>query len=228
MAWQGKDCRRARGEGDGKAYVPGRNDIPEGRTVTTGAQGRPPQAPTPYMPPPAWPYHPPQQKPPERGVLGVPPLVVLIIVLIIVAAIVGILIMLADLPSGDFEEVVLDFDEEVIVGDGGHFRLDLVSEMWATYEVVLNVSSADARAFDIYVMDTNQYSAAYGNQSTGAFSAVERFENVTVLATSFELPSNDRSYVLVVDNRDLDLTPGDAIPQGTLTVQLAVSITERF
>ncbi len=196
--------------------------------MTAATPSRPPQAPGPYVPPPAWPYHPPQQRPPERSVLGVPPLVLVIIVFVILAALVGVIALFSGLPGGDLEDVVLDFDDEVIVGEGGHFRLDLMSDMWATYEVVLNVSSSDARAFDVYVMDLNQYNAAYGNQSTGAFSAAERFENVTVLATSFELPRNDRSYVLVVDNRDLDLTPGDAVPRGTITVQLTVSIIERI
>jgi hypothetical protein len=162
-----------------------------------------------------------------RGMLGVPPLVLLIIVLVVVAAFVGVILMLSGLPTGSTDTTVMDFDEEVIVGVGGHFRLDLQDSMWATYRVVLNVSSSDARPFDVYVMDLNQYNAAYTNQSTNAFSAAERFENVTALATSFELPSSDRTYVLVVDNRDLDLTAGDAVPQGTLTVQLIVSEIER-
>jgi len=199
--------------------------------MTTAAPG--PSAPSPQhqMPLPApWPYHyppPPQPQPQPQGrtFFGLSPLAAIILLLIVgVVAFIFIAILLGGL-SGGGEDLVQSYDEDVVVGEGGHFRLDL-SFGFVSRRVEVNITTTGGGRFDAYLMDEGQYERVYGNESTNAFSAVRRFENISALMTNLSLPDTGRSYILVIDNVDNPLLATDAVPTGTLTVDLLVRVYE--
>lgn len=197
--------------------------------MTTAAPG--PSAPSPQhqMPLPApWPYHyppPPQPQPQGRTFFGLSPLAAIILLLIVsVVAFIFIAMLLGGLTGGG-EDLVQSYDEDVVVGDGGHFRLALDAS-FVSRRIEVNITTTGGGRFDVYLMDEDQYELVYGNESTNAFSAVRRFENVSAVMTNLSLPDTGVSYVLVIDNTDNPLLATDAVPTGTLTVDLLVRVYE--
>jgi len=180
----------------------------------------PPGAPWPYQYPP-----PPPPQPQGKTFLGVPLLTAIILLLIVGLIAFAIIAFLLGGLTGGGEDLVQSYDEEVVVGVGGHFRLHLGAG-FVSRRIEVDINSTDGRRFDVYLMDEDQYELVYGNQSTNAFSAVRRFENVSAVMTNLTLPDTDRSYVLVVDNTDNPLLATDAAPTGTVTVELHVRVYE--
>ncbi len=197
--------------------------------MTTAAPGPATTPPQQHMPPPApWPYPyppPPQPQPQGKTFFGIPLLTAIILLLIVGLIAVAIISFLLGGLTGGGEDLVQSHDEDVVVGEGGHFRLDLGAG-FVSRRVEVNITSSDGRRFDVFLMDDDQYELVYGNASTNAFSSVRRFENITAVMTNLTLPDTGRSYVLVVDNVDNPLLATDAVPTGTVTVELHVRVYE--
>jgi hypothetical protein len=197
--------------------------------MTTAAPG-PVATPQHQLPPSApWPYQYPVAPPPQpqgKTFFGLSPLTAIILLLIVgVIAFFLIAILLGGL-SGGGEDLAQSYDEDIVIGDGGHFRLELGAG-WTSRRVEVNITSTGGGRFDVYLMDEDQYELVYGNESTNAFSAVRRFENVSALMTNLTLPDTGISYVLVIDNTDNPLLATDAVPTGTVTLELHVRVYER-
>ncbi len=147
--------------------------------------------------------------------------VIIVLVIIVMIALAGFFISM--LFSGlDTGPDVRRFDDQVLVDDGGHFRHTIMDGWSGPDQVTLNISSITGGRFDVYIMDGDQYENTYGNQSTGAFSAVARYENVTFVDDELELESHQLPFFLVIDNRDYQLTPGDAVPTGVIEVDVHI------
>ena len=198
----------------------------------TAAQQPVPRVPWPYPPygyPP--PPQPAPQQPDNRGPLGLinwsaGKVIAVVLVLLILF---GGYILLMFLLSGSTTspEVVTDYDQNVTIAEGGHYRFALPSSAWQETEAILNITSTGGRRFDVYIMDQDQYDNAYTNLTTRAFSATERFENRTAVVERVELPREGRTYFLVVDNTANELTPDGAVPNGPITIRLWVHVVQR-
>jgi len=123
-------------------------------------------------------------------------------------------------------DTVTDYDQNVTIAEGGHFRYPLPSFMWQDTTAVLNITSSGGKRFDVYIMDSNQYDNAYTNLTTHAFSATERFENRTAVVERVELPRDGNTYYLVIDNTANELTPDGAVPSGPITIRLWVRVVQ--
>jgi hypothetical protein len=123
--------------------------------------------------------------------------------------------------------VVTDYDQNVTIAEGGHFRYALPSSSWQETVAILNITSTGGKRFDVYLMDQDQYDNAYTNLTTRAFSATERFENRTAVVEQVELPQDGRTFFLVVDNAANELTPDGAVPSGPITIRLWVHVVQR-
>ncbi len=162
--------------------------------------------------------------------MGTAMVVVLIVVVMIIIGIIAIAIMftlIADI-GGDGWEDTRRFSTDVIIDEGGHFRF-LLSDNWES-ELVVNMSLVrlNGSRYDVYIMDLNQYENAYGNQSTGAFSALAKWQNVTTFADSVSLDDPQDAIYLVIDNVDMPHVPGNAVPVGPVHVEIELEITSRY
>jgi hypothetical protein len=122
------------------------------------------------------------------------------------------------------------FSTEAIIIEEGHFMHSL-GFLWGDMEVTIDISSEGGRAFDVYIMDWDQYNTLYGpgNQTPLAFSVLYSSENITQVYDVITLEGAgfaDEEYFLVVDNRNTEITPNDAIPEGTITVDIEISTTD--
>lgn len=188
--------------------------------------------PWPY-PPYGYPQYPqPAPRPPDnRGPLGLvnwtagKVVAVVLVLLILFGGYVLLMVLLGNTSTSP--DVVTDYDQNVTIAEGGHFRYPLPSSGWQTTQVFLNISSSGGKRFDVYVMDSNQYENAYTNLTTRAFSAIERFENRTAVVEQVELPHDGGTYFLVVDNMANELTPDGAVPGGPITIRLWVHVVQR-
>ena len=123
------------------------------------------------------------------------------------------------------EDETYEFETEVIVAEDGHFRHTLMEDWGDTATVNISVQSLSGDNCDIYIMDEDQYESAYGNATTGSFSAIYKWENLTSMEEVIVFQSTRPFLYLVVDNTDNPLTPSDAVPDGTITVALRVVTT---
>ena len=156
--------------------------------------------------------------------------VVLIIVVVLVIGALGLAVifsLMADL-GGDGWEDTRDVSREVLIEEGGHFRL-LLSDSWGSQLLVnMSVRQLDGSRFDVYIMDSDQYENAYGNLSSGAFSTLARWQNVSALSDSVSIDDPRGPISLVVDNVDMPLVPGSTVPEGPIEVALDLAITSRY
>ena len=208
--------------------------------MTTAPASPPPAAPQQPAPQVPWPYPPygyppyPQlaPRPPDnRGPLGLinwsagKVVAVVLVLLILFGGYILLMVLLSTSPSS--ADVVTDYDQNVTIAEGGHFRYPLPSSAWQTTHVFLNITSSGGKRFDVYIMDSNQYDNAYTNLTTRAFSATERFENRTAVVEQVELPQDGRTYFLVVDNAANELTPDGAVPNGPISIRLWTQVVQR-
>ena len=157
---------------------------------------------------------------------------ILIIVIIIVVAVVIIgsvvfFAMIANIGGEPWEET-RNFETDVHIEEGGHFRY-LLSDSWED-EMIMNftVGLINGSNYDVYIMDAMQYENAYGNQSTGAFSALFSWQDVANAMDFAVIEEPQGPYYLVVDNVEMSHVPGSAIPEGPIHVELELEITSRF
>ena len=188
--------------------------------------------PWPYPP---YGYPPPPQPAPQqhdnRGPLGLinwnagKVIAVVLVLLILFGGYVLLMVLLST--NSTSPAVVTDYDQNVTIAEGGHFRYALPSSSWQDTVAFLNITSTGGKRFDMYIMDSNQYDNAYTNLTTRAFSATERFENRTAVVEQVELPQDGRTFFLVVDNAANELTPDGAVPSGPITIRLWVHVVQR-
>ena len=127
-------------------------------------------------------------------------------------------------PSSDTQE----YETEVIIAEGGHYKYALDWVYYEELEVELEISSSDNKNFDVYIMDNDQYENAYEqNDTIIAFSAYFSKENVTKVDEKVDLPAR-YFYYLVIDNKDTPLTPNDATPDGVITLDVYVKYTSTY
>jgi hypothetical protein len=153
------------------------------------------------------------------------PIVVWIVALFIVVIFSCLIIAFLALPPGGPESEV--FDEEVIIADGGHFRYSI--GFYLEDEITFNISSRNGNNFDIYIMDEDQYENAYETPNSRIISfsthySDENINNVTQTLDFSDENSRFSEYFLVIDNRDTRITPDDATPRGTITVDVHITI----
>jgi hypothetical protein len=158
-------------------------------------------------------------KAPE-GKAKMPPVVTVIVIVLVIILVLGALFFSALFSSVDDATPQRRFDDQVLIDNGGHFWWTLLPSWSGREQVTINITSLQGDAFDVYVMDTAQYENAYGNETTGAFSAQRRYENVTRVDDRFELDSDELDILIVIDNRDFQLTPDDAVPSGVIEVDV--------
>lgn len=118
------------------------------------------------------------------------------------------------------------FSTDLLVADGGHYKHTLGEYRCNGLTIELNVSSDDERKFDLYIMNRDEYANAYGRDNTSimSFSTLYSGENVSNIREKIELPQDCRACYLIIDNRDTPLTPGDAVPDGSINVSLNIKI----
>ena len=207
--------------------------------MTTAPQTPPPAAPQQPAPQVPWPYPPygypppPQtapRQPDNRGPLGLINWTagkVIAIVLVLLILFGGYILLMVLISSNTTTpDVVTDYDQNVTIAEGGHFRYTILTNSWQDTAAVLNISSSGGERFDVYLMDQDQYDNAYTNLTTRAFSATERFENRTAVVGRVDLPQDGRTYYLVIDNAFNALTPDGAVPSGPITIRLMVRVVQ--
>jgi hypothetical protein len=169
------------------------------------------------------------QPPPERKGMSTAMGVILIIVVLVVIGILGLAFMyslVSDL--GDPWEDTRRFQDDVYIKEDGHFRV-LLSDSWEDELVVnLTIGLLNGSRYDVYIMNSFQYENAYGNTSTGAFSSLFEWQNVTSVTDSITLEMPQDVVYLVVDNEDMPHVPGSAAPEDTIHVELDLEITSRY
>jgi hypothetical protein len=177
------------------------------------------------------PPQPAPRQPDNRGPLGLinwtagKVIAIVLVLLILFGGYILLMVLLSTNSSS--QDVITDYDQNVTIAEGGHFRYALPSSSWQRTVAFLNITSMGGRRFDVYVMDRDQYDNAYTNLTTRSFSATERFENRTAVLEQVELPHDGRTYYLVVDNSANELTPDGAVPSGPITIRLWVHVVQR-
>jgi hypothetical protein len=156
--------------------------------------------------------------------------VILIIVIFVVLGILGMVFLFSLVANLDGEpwENSREFETEVHIEDGGHFRY-LLSDAWEDeLEVNMTLGLLNGSRFDVYIMDRQQYMNAYGNESTGAFSALFSWQNVSAVRDLVTMERRDVEYYIIIDNMDMAHVPGSATPEGPIHVEMFLEITSRF
>ncbi len=176
------------------------------------------------------PYSQSRQAPPAPK-QGMSPGLIIAIVLVVVLVVVGIAVALFLSFIGTIQdetwEDTEDFQSDVHIAEGGHFRY-VLTEFWQDeLEVNMTISSLEGGRFDVYIMDGDQYENAYGNASTGAFSAVARWQNVTNVLDLLAYEDVEGPLYLVVDNARMDHVPGSAHPSGPIHVDVELHLVFR-
>jgi len=155
----------------------------------------------------------------------------IVIVIVVLGGIFALFLMISSFDDYGSREETEHFSFEVIIADGGHYKFTLGDYWDKPDEVTLSITSGEGRSFDVYIMDYDQYHGAYGreNGSAEAFSATYSKENVTLVDETIELPDGQRfpTYI-VLDNRDTALTPGDAEPEGAITLDVHIVLKTAY
>lgn len=190
----------------------------------------PPVADRPIQEYPYPPYSQPQRAPPPQK-QGMSPGLIVAIVLVVVLVVVGIAAFmffsfLSSIQDEPWEDTQ-DFESDVEIAEGGHFRYTLTQFWQEEMEVNLTVSLLQGASFDVYIMDGDQYENAYGNASTGAFSAVDRWQNVTNVYDIVTYEEVEGPLYLVVDNVRMAHVAGSAHPTGPIHVELELHLVYR-
>jgi hypothetical protein len=179
-----------------------------------------------YVPP----YGQGPEPPAKKGMSPVMIIVIIIVVIVALLVIAAILFFsfISDIGGEPWEETNT-FETEVYVQDGGHYRYALVVGWEDELTVNLSLTQLEGGPYDVYIMDWNQYENAYGNWSTGGFSSIASWQDVTTFSESvtLELPGG-RDYYVVIDNAEMDHVPGDTAPDGDIHVDLELVMTSRF
>lgn len=168
--------------------------------------------------------------PPEKKGMTTATVVILIIVVMIVIGIIALafIFSLVSNIDGDPWEETREFETEVHIEDGGHFRF-LLSDSWEDeLEVDLTIGLLNGSKFDVYIMDGQQYWNAYGNESTGAFSAQISWNNVSAVRDLVTIERLDTDYFLIIDNMEMSHVPGNAKPEGPVHAEVFLEITSKF
>jgi len=153
--------------------------------------------------------------------------IVLVVVLVVVAIAVFLFLSFISTIGDESWEDTEDFESDVQIAEGGHFRF-VLTEFWQDeLEVNLTVSLLAGGRFDVYIMDGDQYENAYGNASTGAFSALARWQNVTNVLDLVTYQDVEGPLYLVVDNVGMDHVPGSARPSGPVHVDVELHLVFR-
>jgi hypothetical protein len=160
---------------------------------------------------------------------GIPDWGIIVIVVVILVAIIigGSFMMFIFLDPFEYEpDEPSVYDSDVMIRDGGHFHYSLSYMYYDMTQIELRVNSTNGQQFDVYILDIDEYSNAYSNDTVMSFSAFRKWENVTELNTNFSIDNIGwRDYYIVIDNRDTQLTPDDAVPDGNLNLHLYLKIS---
>lgn len=153
------------------------------------------------------------------------PIAIWIVALFIIIFLSCAIIALLSFPGPyDSQDV---FNAEVIISEGGHFKYSLGFSL--NDEYILNISSRDGTNFDVYIMDEDQYENAYEtiDSSIISFSSFYSNENTNRVQENLDFTDERglyKEYFLIIDNRDTPITPNDAVPVGTLTLDVEITI----
>ncbi len=151
-------------------------------------------------------------------------IVAVVLVMIGIAVVLGFVFFMSMIGSDSWDEE-RDFHSDVYIEEGGHFRY-VLSESWEErVEVNITISTLEGGSFDLYIMDADQYENAYGNSSTGSFSAIHSFQNVSAQHISLELEDTRTIYYLVIDNSHMPHVPGSTSPVGPISVDADIHVT---
>jgi hypothetical protein len=160
----------------------------------------------------------------DKKFLKIPVIAWVVILFIVILFSCAIVAWLSLTSPGGNKKVI---HEEVIIAHGGHFKYTLGYSL--DDKISFNISSQDGSNFDVYIMDEDQYENAYGSGSSRiiSFSSQYSSENVNAVSENLDFSDEDSRYMeyyLIIDNRDTGITPDDASPMGTITIDVHITI----
>ncbi len=169
----------------------------------------------------------------EKKFLGIPVwgwIIVIILILVIGSSIVPLFFLFFMDFGMEPEDDIETYSSRVFIEEGGHFRY-MISEGWYDeIEIEFEITSSNGNYFDVYVMDFDQYYNSYGNmsQTTRSFSSYYSSENVNHVEDTLDLGETYREYYIIIDNKRTSITPDDADPDGTIAVDLDLTIMTTY
>jgi hypothetical protein len=181
-----------------------------------------------YIPP--TPYVQPPTVPEKKGFPVGLVIVIVVIIAVVVILFIGAMFFFSVIENIGEEpwEEIGTLDDEVYIDEGGHYW-DIVTDGWSDeFQVNITIGSIEGGPFDVYIMTRNQYDNAYGNSSTGAFSALSEWHNVTSVIDIYVDENPTEPLYLVIDNVEMAHVPGNAVPEGVIHVDIEVVIIHRF
>jgi hypothetical protein len=173
------------------------------------------------------PYPTPPPVPPRRDRKSDRTIILVVVAVFIIFFIIFLGFMVMLFSSFEPQTNKRDFETEVIISEGGHFKYYLDDIYDDDLEVELDITSEDGKYFDVYIMELSQYELIYNNENESfiSFSSYYSLENVSRVDDTIKLNEEYGTFYLVIDNTDNPLTVSDAIPQGTITLDLKVTIS---
>jgi hypothetical protein len=173
-------------------------------------------------------YFPPPHNEPKKY-FGLPLWVILIVIIVIFIPVVFVFFIVGPfLTFFDPSETVETDSFDVTILEGGHYKYTIEEYYHDDMDIELEVMSKSGTEFDVYIMEEDQYRAAYGGGSSTmmAFSSKYAQENVFQVSGEVSIPegSTDGLY-LVIDNKQTDITDGDADPEGPIEVNVRIKTT---
>ncbi|MFH0815699.1 MAG: hypothetical protein V1934_02630 [Methanobacteriota archaeon] len=180
---------------------------------------QPIQAPSYYYPPYYAPYppYPPLQPPRDDRIKGTTIVAVVLLLIMIVIPAAVFFVALSSFDQGGTSDV---FEGSVTLSEGAHFKVDAgwsPSKVW----IFMNVTSGSN--VDVYLMNAPQYDGTYGNYTPAVFSATEMWEDEDTLSQACEFQTaGSYNLIVVFDNTDNPLRSSDAVPSGTVELDIHI------
>ena len=179
-----------------------------------------PQYSSPYLPP-GYPYYPPYPYPPQeqlsplkRKRFSILELLLIILVLFVFVApiIFSFFLFMPGPTTTPFQKVM---DSAYYIKNGTYIGERV--EAWSDSEIRVSVNVSMDKKVDIFVMTESQYEL-FGN-SSDAFGYVYADKNIS--SCEFTVEIGETCYI-VIDNSDIGMLNDDALPHGTVDVQLEI------
>jgi hypothetical protein len=155
----------------------------------------------------------------------------LLIIIFVVFGIIIIMVIASFIFWYEPETYEEDYSFDVIITEGGHYKYTISEYYYDDIELKLSITTLNGTNFDIYIMDDDQYDAAYGseNANLSAFSTLYSLENVNEVDEMISIPrGRGEGLNLIIDNRDTGITENDAVPEGVLNIKVDLTIIETY
>jgi hypothetical protein len=180
-------------------------------------------------------YYMPPKSVESKKYKGIPVWTWALIIVIIVMVVISITVVYAIVNLFDSSDREENYSFEVILAEGGHYKYTIDRYWNDETEISLDISSAGGEKFDVYIMDTDQYDNTYGiynheneNVTMAAFAAIYIKEDISELSDDTIIQGGWDGLYLIIDNMDAELTKNDAVPEGTITVSVELTVVTTF